>query len=344
MYDRISDIHTLDLAITSVCNAKCMDCARWWVDDEGMQYHNPRDDRANHHWPWETLCEHLAILGNITHVLICGNAGDPMAHPHVADICEWIHAQWPMAHICIDTNGSLGTVETWRRLADIPRERISVRFAVDGLEDTNHIYRRNVPWERVKHNITWWFRSRGSGTLKTIDFPWNEPDRDEIREWADDLGWEWQLDARWNPDMDQRIIETSRLDPPIMKWEQPLEDGSDWQTPVGQHISKWIAQGKPMQAECRSRGDWLYINHDHRVWPCCYWANAEYTQWERSKKHLQHLQRLAEPTWNSLDHHSLKDIINHPIMRSIDRLWQGKSIHDTSIMCIHQCGGCKFDE
>lgn len=341
MYSRISDITTLDLAITSVCNARCMDCARWWVDDEGTQYHNPRDDHMNQHWPWRDLCDHMSVLTAVRQVLICGNAGDPMSHANIADICEWITQQWPGVYIEIDTNGSLGTAQTYQRLSQLGT--VHFRFAVDGLADTNHIYRRRVPWHRVVNNIKLWHSLGGDATLKTIDFPWNEPDRDQIRAWADGMDWGWRLEPRWNPDIDQRIMNQSDDTP--SEWQWPLEEGRDWQSAVSDQITRWRAMGQPMQAECKSRsGDWLYINHDHKVWPCCYWSNSEYVQWEVQKKHLQHLQRVADPTWNSLDHRSLTDIIQHPIMQGIERLWHGTDIDNTSSICMAQCGGCASRE
>jgi MoaA/NifB/PqqE/SkfB family radical SAM enzyme len=314
-----------------------MDCARWWVDDGGRLYHNPADTHTNHHWPWNTLCDHLDVLTHIRSVLIVGNAGDPMSHPNIADVCEWMCRRWPNVTIVLDTNGSLGTADTFRRLRSAGD--VAFRFAVDGLEHTNHIYRRRVPWHRVEHNIRQWHDIGGDATLKTIDFPWNEADRPAIKAWADSMGWTWHLDARWNPDIDQKILDQKDEAPGTWPW--PLEEGRDWRKHVGQQIDRWVAKGRPMRPDCKQQGgDVLYINHDHTVWPCCYWSNSQYVQWEVQKKHIQHMQRQAEPNWNSLDHRSLEDILAHPIMRGVEKFWQGSDIDSTNSICMHQCGGC----
>jgi len=342
VYSNISDINQLDLAITSVCNAKCMDCARWWTDEVGHMYHNPADQHANHHWPWQELCGHLDVLTHIKTVLICGNAGDPMSHPHVADVCEFIRNKWPRAWIEIDTNGSLGNTQTWQRLSRLAP--IGIRFAVDGLKDTNQIYRRGVPWHRVTHNIDQWHSMGGQAVMKTIDFPWNEKDRSNIKAWAESLGWQWLLESRWHPELDQRIMSHHVFDTDIKQWPWPVQPDSPWQESAQQHIDAWVKQNRPMQAECKSNGDWLYINHDHRVWPCCYWANAPYVQWDTQRQHLKHIQRIADPNWNSLDHHSLSNIIQHPILQGMEKLWQGSSVDDTSMTCLEACGGCNINE
>ena len=344
MYGSIQHINKLDLALTSVCNAKCLDCARWWVDDES-QYHNPADTHANHHWPIDQLKHHLDQLTHIKSILICGNAGDPFAHPQLADICEWMMSRWH-AHISIDTNGSLGTDATWQRLAQL--DGVEIRFAVDGLDETNHIYRRGVSWPRVKHNILAWHRLGGEAVLKTIDFPWNEPDRHSIQQWANDLGWSWQLDARWSPEMDEFILKQSRTDADIMQWpkdrpEMVWDDDSTWQEHVSRRIDEWQSAGGHIEAECRSYGDWIYINHDHTVWPCCYWANSLYVQDRNSREHLKWMLKDQPPQWNSLDHHELRDIIQSPILQNIEKLWEGNNINSTSMLCIKHCGRCQTE-
>ena len=340
MYHSIDHIHTLDVAITSVCNALCIDCARWWIDDQGQQHHNPRDGHRNHHWPADQLLAHTTPLTNIRTVLITGNAGDPLTHPQLAHIVRQWSLQWPHCHIEIDTNGSVGSTQQWQDLADIPR--VQVRFAIDGLEDTNHIYRRSVPWHRVVHNVEQWSALGGDGTLKTIDFPWNLDQRDQIKQWSRQLGFDHIVDQRWNPELDDTILALHRANRSVSDWQGTTDPDGDWHTSADRIIQQWIDMGRPMEAECKSgSGEWLYINHDHRVWPCCYWASADYVQWHTQRHQLDHLQRQLPADWNSLDHHSLTDIIQNPLLSQLELLWQGDSVSNTSLTCIDQCGKCR---
>lgn len=336
MYADLTAVTHLDLAITSVCNAHCVDCARWWVDDQFNLYHNPRDTHSNHHWPIDQLTQHLSGLSNIHTVIICGNAGDPFTHPGLADVCEFMVSQWPQVQIEIDTNGSLGSELTWQRLAHT--QCVTVRFAVDGLEHTNHIYRRGVKWSRVVNNIKQWHRLDQTATIKTIDFPWNQPDRNTIREWSQQLGWPWQLDARWHPEWDAHILAHSQSAVKVSTWPHSQTDDHDHTQHTQRVIRDWIEQGRPMVPECKTGGEWLYINHDHRVWPCCYWANVAYVQADQSQWHQQQLLAQTDPTWNSLDHHPLCDIIADPVFRNLEHLWSGSDIANTCSVCIHQCG------
>ena len=340
VYQNISDIRLVDLAITSVCNATCMDCARWW-QHQGRIFHNPLDTHRNHHWPWRDLCGHLSVLTHVDRVIICGNAGDPMSHPNIVEACQWMCQRWSDVWIEIDTNGSLGKDDTYRGLADLGG-RVTFRFAVDGLADTNHIYRRGVPWHRVEHNILLWHSLGGDAVLKTIDFPWNQHQRADIKAWALGMGWQHRVDPRWSPDWDHLIISHPEDKPRAWRWR--ITEHQEWKPSVEKQILDWISRGRPMRPECKSHGDWLYINHDHRVWPCCYWANSSYVEWLVQKKHLEHVQRVAHPDWNCLDHRPLTEIIRHPIFQGIERLWQGSDVDSTSSLCMHNCGGCTSDE
>ena len=58
-------------------------------------------------------------------------------------------------NIMIHTNGGKGSPNLWRMLAqelkDFPQGVVT--FSIDGLEDTNHLYRRHVVWENLINNV-----------------------------------------------------------------------------------------------------------------------------------------------------------------------------------------------
>ena len=50
------------------------------------------------------------------------------------------------------TGGSVG-VERFARLSELIGPRGFMGFSVDGLKDTNHIYRKNVKWDKIQANM-----------------------------------------------------------------------------------------------------------------------------------------------------------------------------------------------
>ena len=61
-------------------------------------------------------------------------------------------------------------------------------FGIDGLEDTNHIYRRGVKWERLQDNFREYIKAGGDAGWQFIVFPWNEHQIEEARQRSLDEG------------------------------------------------------------------------------------------------------------------------------------------------------------
>ena len=68
-----------------------------------------------------------------------------------ADIVRYTGETNPNIKITVHTNGGIRPPKWWSDLAKT-YNNLSVVFSIDGLEDTNHIYRRKVVWGRVMEN------------------------------------------------------------------------------------------------------------------------------------------------------------------------------------------------
>ena len=87
------------------------------------------------------------------YVYFNGHLGDPMMNPKIAEL-----AQLTKCRTSVTTNGSIGTKETWQTLAQLGVEG---RFSIDGLEDTNHLYRQDVQWSKVMERAKWFIDAGG---------------------------------------------------------------------------------------------------------------------------------------------------------------------------------------
>ena len=67
------------------------------------------------------------------------------------------------------------------------RQGLTVKFAVDGLEDTNHLYRRKVNWGKVWANMTAYSQAGGFGIWNFIIFKHNEHQIDQALKKAKEL-------------------------------------------------------------------------------------------------------------------------------------------------------------
>ena len=102
------------------------------------------------HLTVEKFKEALERFPNREYVYFNGHLGDPMMNPDVLEGCQtW--SDMGVKKIIFDTNGGLRSEEFWRSLAKI--RGVYCTFSIDGLEDTNHIYRRNVKWNKLISNM-----------------------------------------------------------------------------------------------------------------------------------------------------------------------------------------------
>ena len=95
----------------------------------------------------------------------CGNYGDPTAHPETLDILRYFRDNGTK-NVSISSNGASRSPEWWAELASIingpggSRDNIKnyyggrVTFSIDGLADTNHLYRIGAKWDRIVENVT----------------------------------------------------------------------------------------------------------------------------------------------------------------------------------------------
>ena len=117
-------------------------------------------------------------------LLLCGDYGDCIYYPELFDfIKRFRHKKFK---IC--TNGSRRTKEFWLQLSELLTNDDVIIFGIDGLEDTNHLYRKNADWSSIMTAID--IMSKSSAKLKwqTIVFSFNEDSLKDIKTFAESKG------------------------------------------------------------------------------------------------------------------------------------------------------------
>lgn len=75
-----------------------------------------------------------------------GNLGDPIYHPQFHQISEYF---FDCQNLSVVTNG-MHTDEFWTQVFETWPEHSKVTLSIDGLKDTNHIYRVNSNWNKIE--------------------------------------------------------------------------------------------------------------------------------------------------------------------------------------------------
>lgn len=176
-YNEIKNIH---FEPSSLCNARCPVCPRYLMGGLKNEFLKETAVSFEQFQKWFPI----DFLKRLDRFQMCGNYGDPMTTPDMLDIIRYIRsADCP---VLIHTNGGLRDTDFWKELGAI--EHVRVMFAIDGLEDTNHMYRRGVDWGKLISNVKAYINAGGFAQWSWLKFRHNKHQIEEAEQLSKDLG------------------------------------------------------------------------------------------------------------------------------------------------------------
>lgn len=181
-----NEITTVHLEVTERCNASCPQCAR---NINGGEV-NPQLHDAE-----LTLDDVKQILKpefiqQLKRLYMCGNYGDPISARDTLEIFEYIRSHNAKMQLSFHTNASAKTPEWWSKLPAAMGKSHYVVFSLDGLEDTNHLYRQGTVWKNIMRNAEAFIQAGGRARWDYIVFGHNEHQVEEARALATRMGFE----------------------------------------------------------------------------------------------------------------------------------------------------------
>ena len=197
--------NSLEIELTTKCTLGCPGCPR----------NNPFENKDE----WDVghldtdIAKSFADDPANRYYCFVGCYGDPLYHPDFIDIMR--HYAKQNKDFLIHTNGSFKTKKWWNELASInwKIKKHTFVFSVDGLEDTNHLYRIRANWKSIMVGMTIMGalpkEKRPWLEWKYLVFPYNEHQVEEARALALDLGFN-----KFTPVTSEREIETYSTDTP----------------------------------------------------------------------------------------------------------------------------------
>ena len=183
---KADEITTVHLEVTERCNASCPQCARNLNGGEiNPQLHDAElslDDVKQILKP--------AFIKQLNRLYMCGNYGDPISARDTLEIFEYIRSHNAKMQLSFHTNASAKTPEWWSKLPAAMGKSHYVVFSVDGLEDTNHLYRQGTVWKKIMENARAFIAAGGKARWDFIVFGHNEHQVEEARALAESMGFE----------------------------------------------------------------------------------------------------------------------------------------------------------
>ena len=185
-YAHVNAIH---LEVTNRCNAGCPMCPRY--TDFGSKL-NPKLVETEMTLENFTTWFDPTFVKQLSRVYACGNYGDPIAGKDTLKIFKYLreHNSKTLG-LAMHTNGSARSAKWFYELGQLmnSKERNDYCvFSVDGLADTNHLYRKNTNFEKILENMKAFIAGGGIAKWDYIVFRHNEHQVDQARALAIELG------------------------------------------------------------------------------------------------------------------------------------------------------------
>lgn len=270
------ELKTIHVEITNMCQASCPMCAR--------NYHGGQDNPlvVNQNWTLEEFKKIFSqsVCDQIEGVYFCGNFGDPILNNDLIPMVKHIRDSNPKIRVAIHTNGGARNKAWWRELAGVMPEEHNVVFGLDGLEDTLHLYRIGVNYDKVIENARAFITQGGKAEWCFIKFKHNEHQEDEARRRAKDLGFETFMlknSSRFLGEPRYRVLDKQGS---ITHYIEPPNDNKI------HFISKKMIENykqtiMPLPIKCKvQESKEIYIDAYKMVMPCCWLASIPYTQYD----------------------------------------------------------------
>tara|TARA_B100000579_G_scaffold431215_1_gene445901 strand:+ start:345 stop:1406 length:1062 start_codon:yes stop_codon:yes gene_type:complete len=283
------------MELTDKCNARCVQCERNFIDKNGVLNERPQllkkeisieqFKKIFENYKWQTY--------NLT---FCGNFGDPLFAKDIFDITQYSYEKVLSqgSGIQINTNGGYKSKEWWAEYGKLLKNRKhTVVFAIDGLEDTNHLYRVNTRFDRIIENAQAFIDAGGDARWSFIRFGHNQHQEEEARQMAKKMGFKQfetsntqrfhkkeSIKYKW---LDKEY-EITRYNPSILKSLDPIQKKAIQTNKMLQKNSKNYLKDKEkwrqetaMEITCytEQKND-LYIDAKGYVYPCCWIGTYEY--------------------------------------------------------------------
>lgn len=332
------ELRQIHLEITNNCQASCPMCNR--NINSGLE--NPLIKINN--WSLDNFkfVINEEVLQQISNFYFCGNFGDPILNNDLLKMCAYSKETNPNVSIVIHTNGSARNFDWWKTLANSLPDNHRVVFALDGLEDTHHLYRIGTNFKTIIENAKAFMSNGGIAEWVFIKFKHNEHQVEKAKQLSKELGFKY-----FTVKNSSRFILEPKVSVLNQKGEEVyfIEPATD--IPLKFIDKKVIDNYKLITSEtiidCKVKLEKeVYIDAFGDLYPCCWLGLVPYTHianddaFEVRKEILnQHSQMINRLSCINTFKSSIKDIINSDPYQTIwDDYWHKNKL----ITCAKTCG------
>jgi sulfatase maturation enzyme AslB (radical SAM superfamily) len=128
-------------------------------------------------------------LSRMQFIHFCGNFGDPAVAKDLFPSLRYVRSCNQSMGIGLSTNGSVRPPAWWSKVGSILNRNNDVcRLAIDGLSDTNSLYRRGTQFKKIMENAAAFIKAGGNASWVFLVFRHNEHQIEEAQTLAESMG------------------------------------------------------------------------------------------------------------------------------------------------------------
>jgi sulfatase maturation enzyme AslB (radical SAM superfamily) len=338
---RLEDITWIHAELSTLCQAACPLCAR---NDYGFKTRTDFPKCELTIEDWAKIFDNSNM--NPNRFYFNGNFGDPIIAKDIVEITEYCFNRWPRIKIEISTNGGIRSEEWWSEFAiKFKKNNLIVDFCIDGLEDTNHIYRINVPYEKAIGNAKAFIAAGGRAYWRMIKFKHNEHQFEEAKHRSKEIGFNAflvtddgrnrgftfinEIDGYWIlPSENSTSDQSPQMIRPKVFESKPPKIKDDGLIPKLE--SKWLANDKNIDCFVKKEQS-LYLAANGEVYPCCFigFFPKEYKGWYTNFNEV-----VGDITNNAIIHGLEKSI---EYFNKVEDSWSKESVAEGVITTCLNC-------
>ena len=349
-YEDIREVH---LEITQRCQAACPMC------DRNMNGGADNPHITNAELTLED-CKRIfkpKFIKQLRTMYMCGNLGDPIVARDTLEIFKYFrehnHDMW----LSMNTNAGAKDESWWRELAQVFGRNGAVIFSVDGLRDTNHIYRQNVIWDKIENSMRSFIGAGGRARWDFLVFQHNEHQVEEAERLAAKWGFEKFIRKKSGrfvttdikPKDEHQAV--NRKGKETAKIAKPKKENTNLALLKQKEIEKSYGSMREYFDKCsinckvKNKGE-IFITAEGLLMPCCWTAGRMYKWWHKDPRTEQiwdHIDTAGGKQGISVIENDIQDVINGSLLNSIESSWNLPSIQEGKLgVCAQKCGS-EFD-
>jgi len=348
----LEEIQKIEIEASSYCNAGCPYCDRHLT---GTSTRDPGFTQK--HLPFALIKKLKTDFGNLENKLawFVGNLGDALMNPEIDKI--WEFALQEFKGVDVETNGGLRSVDFWKNMGKIAKEnphKGMMSFSIDGLEDTNEIYRKKVKWNVLMDNVKAFIDAGGQARWRWLVFDHNEHQVDEAKQLAKDLGFKSfavEYSTRYNKTLYGDVLDqTKNKVYTDKKGKQVVAETVDLSTNVNNKVDEVLKKVNYFSEEkivtCKNlKQQRMYLNAKGRIWPCCF-HSAYYDKFDDLRTMDPAILPYYKNGFNDYHSKNMQEIFDSELWKQMTASWTAVDLKNNKApfnFCVKKCLNNKWE-